>query len=263
MAAQHSLGVTATTERSQPGGRGKARRVLLIGGEPRDVNLQKDLARAGDLHVLTAGTGAEGLRVARLQTPDTVVLRATLPDTLGADVCRQLREDPVTETIPVIMLADQSGKAGGPPLASETAVAVVPAEIDSTRLCSLVQMVLTTKLARRSHPRVDVEVGVDYTSDFGRGTARTLNISLGGVFVAAASPPELDAILDLCFALPGGEPIEVRGRVAWIRRPDDQHPYPAGMAVQFSSLSEEATAAIAAYVKSKLRQPSPPSKIPA
>jgi uncharacterized protein (TIGR02266 family) len=229
--------------------------VLLVGNQPVDVVLRRDLARTGDLEILTVGTGAEGLRVARLQTPDTVVLRASLPDIHGVEVCQQLHDDPLTEAIPVIVVGDAGPSGAGSHPFGASAVAVVPAEIDPARLCHLVQMVLTTRLARRTHPRVDLQAGVDYASESTRGTARTLNISVGGAFIAVATPLDVGTSLDLCFALPGGDPLEVHGQVVWIRRPNDEHPFPAGMAVQFSGLAEEAAAAIAAYVAKSLTPP--------
>ena len=255
MATPPGGGGHATLRRHPGGARGTGRRVLLVGNQPVDGVLQRELARTGDLHVLTAGTGAEGLRVARLQTPDTVVLRASLPDAPGVEVCRQLHDDPLTEAIPVIVVGEAGSRGGGAHPFGASAVAVVPAEIDPVRLCHLVQMVLTTRLARRTHPRVDVQVGVDYASASERGTARTVNISVGGAFIAAAAPLEVGTSLDLCFALPGGEPMEGQGQVVWLRRPADDHPYPVGMAVQFHGLSEEATAALAAYVARSLTLP--------
>jgi CheY-like chemotaxis protein len=49
-------------------------------------------------------TGAEAVCVAREVTPDLIVLNYELPDMGGAEVCRHLREDGATASIPVIVL---------------------------------------------------------------------------------------------------------------------------------------------------------------
>ena len=62
---------------------------------------------------LTAHTGEEAIRVAREQRPDAVLLDVNLPDMDGFDVCRTLKADPDTASIPVIFLsaAQKSGHA--------------------------------------------------------------------------------------------------------------------------------------------------------
>jgi two-component system phosphate regulon response regulator PhoB len=79
-------------------------KVLLIEDE-RDLQevLRYNLEKAG--HTVTvAGTGGEGLRIAREQVPELVLLDLMLPDLPGTDVCRQLKVDPSTREVPIVML---------------------------------------------------------------------------------------------------------------------------------------------------------------
>src|SRR5215210_5951742 len=48
--------------------------------------------------------GQDGLRQARLQSPDLVLLDLMLPMVDGLEVCRRLRADPVTRNMLVLML---------------------------------------------------------------------------------------------------------------------------------------------------------------
>lgn len=232
-----------------------ARRILVVGDKPAYGGLRESLLRVVDLDLLSANTGPEGLRVAREQRPDAIILDADLADVSGADICGQLHVDPITEGIPVIML---TGKASGASVENSpqtSAVATVPLGIDPARLLNVMQMVLSTRPARRSAPRVAVELGVDYQSADCKGTAKTLDLGEGGMFVSAANPPEVGTDLEVCFALPDSDPLQVRGRVVWVRRPEEPHPYPAGMAIQFVDLPAEERAAIAAFVDQALRNP--------
>ncbi|WP_415183053.1 diguanylate cyclase [Phaeovulum sp.] len=52
-----------------------------------------------------ASTGEAALRVALRERPDLIVLDMQLPDMDGVDVCALLKADPVTQSIPVIMIA--------------------------------------------------------------------------------------------------------------------------------------------------------------
>lgn len=61
------------------------------------------LKQAG-FSVIEAANGTEALRQVR-QQPDLVLLDVQLPDLLGFEVCRQIKADPDTATIPVLMLS--------------------------------------------------------------------------------------------------------------------------------------------------------------
>jgi two-component system phosphate regulon response regulator PhoB len=56
----------------------------------------------------TAGDGTAGLSKARRLKPDLVVLDLMLPGMNGFDVCKELKRDPETMDIPVIMLTARS-----------------------------------------------------------------------------------------------------------------------------------------------------------
>jgi two-component system phosphate regulon response regulator PhoB len=65
--------------------------------------LRYNLTQAGH-EVRVAGTGAEGLRLAREQRPDILLLDLMLPDMAGTAICKQLKSDPTTRGIHVVMV---------------------------------------------------------------------------------------------------------------------------------------------------------------
>jgi two-component system phosphate regulon response regulator PhoB len=79
-------------------------RVLVIEDEAdlREV-LDYNLTKEGH-KVTLVSTGAEGLRVAREQQPDLILLDLMLPDTTGTAVCKTLKKDNATREIRVIMV---------------------------------------------------------------------------------------------------------------------------------------------------------------
>ena len=58
--------------------------------------------------VLTASDGQDGLRRAKTSVPDLVVLDLMLPGLDGLQVCRQIRSDPKTQAIRILMLTAKS-----------------------------------------------------------------------------------------------------------------------------------------------------------
>ena len=79
-------------------------RILVVEDE---LDLQQvlsyNLKQHGHDTVVTK-LGAEGLRLAREQRPDLVLLDLMLPDLPGTEVCKQLKESPATRGVPVMML---------------------------------------------------------------------------------------------------------------------------------------------------------------
>jgi DNA-binding response OmpR family regulator len=78
--------------------------VLVVEDEPDIRNLLVvNLTREG-FRCRTAATGAEALRAVKAGAPDLVVLDLMLPEMDGLEVCRRLRQDPGTASLPIIML---------------------------------------------------------------------------------------------------------------------------------------------------------------
>jgi len=78
--------------------------VLIVEDEaPQAEMLSFNLERAG-FTVMIANDGEEGLLLAQENAPDMIVLDWMLPGLSGINVCRQLRNDPVTQAIPILML---------------------------------------------------------------------------------------------------------------------------------------------------------------
>jgi len=83
--------------------------VLIVDDENDVIDLVKyNLHRAG-YDILTASNGADGLRVARAEHPDVVVLDVMMRGMDGFEVCRALKETKETSEMPVIMLTAKAG----------------------------------------------------------------------------------------------------------------------------------------------------------
>ncbi len=81
-----------------------AGRILLVEDEEDIVELFKIRFSNEGFELLTAGDGEEGLRLAREEKPDLVILDLMLPKIDGFRVCRMLKFDNRFKCIPVIML---------------------------------------------------------------------------------------------------------------------------------------------------------------
>ncbi len=78
--------------------------VLVVEDETDVVDLLRyNLTKSG-FSVLIAGDGLKGLEIARKNRPDIIVLDLMLPGMDGYTVCRELRKQPDTESLPILML---------------------------------------------------------------------------------------------------------------------------------------------------------------
>jgi len=84
--------------------------ILVVEDDP-DIRgvLERNLEEAGYV-VSAAGTANEALLMVEVSRPDLVLLDLMLPDRPGGEVCRALRTDPRTSTVPVIMVSARSGE---------------------------------------------------------------------------------------------------------------------------------------------------------
>jgi two-component system phosphate regulon response regulator PhoB len=78
--------------------------ILVIDDEKDIVELISYNLQKNGWQVLGAETGEAGLALARDKQPDLIVLDLMLPGIDGLEVCRRLRQDDLTTTIPIIMV---------------------------------------------------------------------------------------------------------------------------------------------------------------
>ena len=77
---------------------------LIVEDHPEQADLVSRILRLREYRPIVAEDGESGLRLAREQHPDVMLLDLMLPDINGFDVCRRLRTDAATRLIPVVML---------------------------------------------------------------------------------------------------------------------------------------------------------------
>jgi len=77
--------------------------VLIVEDEHDMLELLDVNLRAAGFETLLAGSGERALALVRERIPDVVLLDLMLPDVPGTEVCRQIRSDPLTRDVPVVI----------------------------------------------------------------------------------------------------------------------------------------------------------------
>jgi len=116
--------------------------ILCIDDDPDAIQILKNHLLPEGYSVTGAMSGEEGLQNARLLKPSLITLDILLPDKDGWQVLRELKNDPATRSIPVIIHSIIENQ----PLALQLgAIDVMPKPVDANRLLSLVQLSCATK----------------------------------------------------------------------------------------------------------------------
>jgi two-component system, cell cycle response regulator DivK len=76
--------------------------ILIVEDNPKNLKLVRDTLQVKGYRTIEAGTGEDGVRLARDQQPALVLMDIQLPGISGIEAFRQLRADPTTRAIPVI-----------------------------------------------------------------------------------------------------------------------------------------------------------------
>jgi DNA-binding response OmpR family regulator len=82
----------------------KGRQVVYIEDEPEMIDLVKLILSRKGFEVLGASGGREGLALVQSLRPTLVLLDLMMPDLDGWDVFQQMKADPATRAIPVIVI---------------------------------------------------------------------------------------------------------------------------------------------------------------
>lgn len=82
----------------------KRNRILVVEDEESLLKLESILFSSKGYQVTGVRDGKSALEAIAVDRPDLVVLDIMLPDLDGFDVCRAIKQNPATASLPVIML---------------------------------------------------------------------------------------------------------------------------------------------------------------
>jgi CheY-like chemotaxis protein len=81
------------------------KRILIIDDDTAiRIVVKISLSKLGGYSVLDASSGPEGLEIAQKEHPDAIILDLAMPIMSGFEVLEHLQENPLTQSIPVVLL---------------------------------------------------------------------------------------------------------------------------------------------------------------
>jgi DNA-binding response OmpR family regulator len=85
------------------------KKILFVEDEPSLQKAISELLTQEEFKVLNASDGEEGLKFAKAEDPDLILLDLILPKKDGFEVLKELKADEKTKDIPVIVLTNLEG----------------------------------------------------------------------------------------------------------------------------------------------------------
>jgi len=85
-------------------------KILVIDDQLLNIRLLQHKLEWSEMKVISSTNGTEGIRLARDERPDVILLDIMMPGITGIEVCRQLKQDPATREIPVIFITARTAK---------------------------------------------------------------------------------------------------------------------------------------------------------
>lgn len=82
-----------------------AKRILIVEDDPSVLRAISYMLEKEGYSVLTAVNGLEGLKKAKEENPDLLVLDVMLPGIDGFEICHRLRAESPTAKLPILMLS--------------------------------------------------------------------------------------------------------------------------------------------------------------
>jgi putative two-component system response regulator len=88
----------------------RAPKILVVDDKLDTLLLLRELLSSRGYEVITSNEADEAMELVHSERPDLVLLDVVMPAKSGYDVCREIKEDPLTRLIPVVMITGLSDR---------------------------------------------------------------------------------------------------------------------------------------------------------
>lgn len=156
-------------------------RLLVVDDNPVVLMGLCEFLLSAGFEVFEARSGVEGLRLARENSPDLVLLDVMLPDVNGVDLCRRMKSDPELKSLFVVLLSSLQTSTGSQVSGLDAgADGYITRPIENRELLARVQSLLRIQRAeaalRRTHDELEERVA-ERTAELARANAALRGMS--------------------------------------------------------------------------------------
>lgn len=227
-----------------------AHKVLIVDDVSMFVELEKSYLQRTAVNVLVARNGKEALSICRTEQPALVFMDLHMPVMDGAECCKEIKRDPKLMSTKVVLVTSEGKEADRLICLEAGCDQFLTKPLDRTLFLDAARK-LVPGIDRREK-RLTCRINVKYRTFGITLSGFAADLSKNGLYLACDVEVQKDAEIDLIFALPEpiGAIVQAKGRVAWVntKRSRRKPILPEGFGVEFTSLSEEASAQIGRFL---------------
>lgn len=225
--------------------------VLIVDDVELFIQLHVSYLGTTRYNIHTAVSGNEGLEKAHSLKPDLILLDFLMLDMNGDEVCRILKSDPETSSIPIVLVSSHTSEQSRSIIGSSGCDGLIFKPVRRDLLLSVVENLLKTNA--RVFERADISIPCTIQLDNKEHHGTIHSLSGTGAFVEFTHPLIRGDLMELEFTLPEPDTtVNVRaGAVVWCGSLRENGPTGAG--IQFLTISAQSQKDIDNYVKAKIR----------
>ncbi|MUG97198.1 response regulator [Scytonema sp. UIC 10036] len=82
--------------------------ILIVEDSPSELELMSHYLKESGYNVIKAAGAKEALEKAQLHNPDVIVTDVVMPGMSGFELCRSLKKNPMTQTVPIVICSSKN-----------------------------------------------------------------------------------------------------------------------------------------------------------
>ncbi|MBT4837215.1 MAG: response regulator [Methylococcales bacterium] len=118
-------------------------RVLIVDDSPTETHVLKSILEKNGYGALSAANGEEGIETAKKEQPDLILMDVVMPGLNGYQATRRLSRDPLTASIPVIIVTTKNQETDKVWGLRQGAKGYIVKPVSEVELITRIKMVLT------------------------------------------------------------------------------------------------------------------------
>jgi len=231
--------------------------VLII--EPSDFDfeyLDRVITRLG-YNTYRAQSAEEGAHFLAESLPDAIICGDALPDKNPLDLCRDLKEDPMTTKTPMLMASSKTGSLFRHKAMKAGFAEVVNRPMSIHDFFQKLEMCLSDSRRKLIRVPMSIPVTVDYQDR--KFPLVTHNVGEGGLYLPTPDPMFRRTVMGLEFTLPGiNNLFDLKGEVAFTLHQSTEE-CPPGMGIQFVNMAQALKTLLSVYMQNYLTRATVPA----
>ncbi len=231
--------------------------VLIIEPSEFDFNyLNRVITRLG-YRTFRADSAEEGIHFLGESIPDAIICGDRLPDKDPLDLCRTLKEDPMTTRTPVLMVSSNTKALFRYKALKAGFTEIVNRPMSIQDFFQKLEMCLSDRGRKVIRAPMSIPVTVDYQDRKHPYTTHTFGE--GGLFLPSPDPMVRRTQMGLEFTLPGlRNEFDLKGEVVYTMH-ESTELSPPGMGIRFVDMAQALKTLFSVYMQNYLTKATVPA----